>query len=101
MTWVRETLEVLEFYYPFADNLNPLLQSLIERKEKKESNPAQLQATTTQWDLHEDREVQPLLKWINDTLLIEFLDHVPRPTRNTYFKLVECWGIHYQTGDFI
>ena len=101
MTWVRETLEVLEFYYPFADKINPILQGVIERKEKKESNPSQIKAMTTLWDLDGEKEVQPLLKWITDILFIEFLGHVPRPTRNTYFKLVECWGIHYKKGDCI
>ena len=101
MTWVRETLEVLEFYYPFADKINPILQGVIERKEKKESNPSQIKAMTTLWDLDGEKEVQPLLKWITDILFIEFLGHVPRPTRNTYFKLVECWGIHYKKGDSI
>ena len=99
MTWVRETLEVLEFYYPFADKINPILQVVIERKEKNESNPSQIKAMTTLWDLDGEKEVQPLLKLITDILFIEFLGHVPRPTRNTYFKLVECWGTHYKKGD--
>ena len=91
---INEKLLVLERIYPFADRINPFLQSQIVLLDSPATKPSNINAQFTGWHL-EGKEVNNLVKWVSNIITNDIL-------WTTYIlKCVEVWGVLYKKGDYI
>ena len=105
MNYIREKLQIGEYNYPFADKVNPLLESQIrETIIQQESQPKEVVGGWLEFTgFHFDRDsksAQNLSRWVSDIIKRDFHPQtsVSRPLD---LKCIELWGIVYNEGDYI
>ena len=81
---------IKEYSYPLAEEVNPILKSLIlTYNDKSLGKPTEATCLMTEWDLHQrSQEALSLIRWIGKRIDEDF---VGRETK----KFAEMWGVHY------
>tara|TARA_B100000131_G_scaffold31686_1_gene29492 strand:+ start:168 stop:707 length:540 start_codon:yes stop_codon:yes gene_type:complete len=98
MTEIKENLLVFEFDYPFAERVNPILQSQIKEryqqpklgKGAQEWQPENIHANFTGFNF-DSKEVTNLAQWVSNNLT---------NTLKISLKIAEIWGVLYNEGDY-
>ena len=97
--FVREYLRVMEYYYPFADKVNPLLFQQVKELGDSSTRPSNAHTSKfTGWNLN-TKEVNNLVRWVGDLITRDFGREII--SRDIFFKCVEVWGALYNEGDYI
>ena len=97
--FVREYLRVMEYYYPFADKVNPLLFQQVKELGDSSTRPSNAHTSKfTGWNLN-TKEVNNLVRWVGDLITRDFGREII--SRDIFFKCVEVWGALYNGGDYI
>tara|TARA_B100000287_G_scaffold349756_1_gene338408 strand:+ start:942 stop:1472 length:531 start_codon:yes stop_codon:yes gene_type:complete len=93
---IREKLIVGEYNYPFADKVNPLLESQIKERWDTKVKPSNIHAHFTGFHFDRDnKSAQNLSRWVGDLIRKDFTQS---PVDLT---CVELWGVLYNKGDYI
>ena len=96
MTYIREKLQVQEYKYPFAEKVNPLLESQIREVWDTRDKPDNMNAQFTGFHFERDnKSAQNISRWVSDLIR---KDCIKYPVN---LKCVELWGVLYNEGDYI
>ena len=95
---VKEELLVAEYYYPLANEINPLLYDFIVKSKPNSKKPVNIKAKQPGWHL-QGKEIEQLLNWICDMFISDFCDSQFQKTSS--WTCAEMWGVLYGEGDKI
>ncbi len=95
--YINEKLQIEEYNYPFADKVNPLLESEIKKAwDVRGHRPSNIHAHFTGFDFERNNKLaQNLSCWVNDLIRRDFIQGA------VDLKCVELWGVLYKEGDYI
>ena len=94
--FIREKLQVHEYKYPFAEKVNPLLESQIREVWNKRDKPLNMNAHFTGFHFDRDnKSAQNISRWVSDLIRKDFIQ-LP-----VDLKCIELWGVLYNEGDYI
>ena len=94
--FIREKLQVHEYKYPFAEKVNPLLESQIREVWNPRDKPLNMNAHFTGFHFDRDiKSVQNLARWVSDLIRKDCIEY---PVN---LKCVELWGVLFNEGDYI
>tara|TARA_B100000287_G_scaffold405781_1_gene429664 strand:- start:361 stop:882 length:522 start_codon:yes stop_codon:yes gene_type:complete len=93
--FIREKLQVHEYKYPFAEKVNPLLESQIREVWDNRDKPINMNAHFTGFHFDRDnKSAQNISRWVSD-LIRKVLEYP------VDLKCVELWGVLYNEGDYV
>ena len=94
--FIREKLQVGEYKYPFAEKVNPLLESQIREVWDNRDKPGNMNAQFTGFHFDRDnKSAQNISRWVSNLIRKDFIQHP------VDLKCVELWGVLYNEGDYI
>lgn len=92
--YINEKLQIEEYNYPFADKVNPLLES--EIKKARGHKPSNIHAHFTGFYFDRNNKLaQNLSCWVSDLIRRDFIQ------KKVDLKCAELWGVLYKEGDYI
>ena len=101
---VNEELQVEEYHYPLAKQINSKIKELILSADGVQKRPAQLHARMTRRQLgfnYKNLEILQVSKWIEDRIRKDFIAptaHLAAPYESF---CSDTWGVSYDKGDSI
>tara|TARA_X000000368_G_C22611544_1_gene528170 strand:- start:65 stop:574 length:510 start_codon:yes stop_codon:yes gene_type:complete len=102
MKLLGERLGVVEHFCPFAEQVNPILYSMILDLPNDPDHPDNVSGKMTTRDLFKYEKMNGFIAWITDILTNEFGKGGATHWSFPYdMRCRELWGVYYKKGDCI
>ena len=96
--FINEKLQVEEYFYPLAEQNNPIFQSIISSVKKR--NFARCHAQMTDWNFR-SKEIDELVFWITNKAQNNMVNPYVKISTSYSLSCSDAWGLVCNQGDYL